>query len=128
MAPVVSNLCALTGCDVKKIADEVYVKSSIPEPKPPYEFKSDGCSMFPDGYWFECCVIHDLAYWMGGTSEERLKADEELKKCVAEKGHPKTARLMFLGVRVGGVWWLPTPFRWGFGWPYPDSGPPEKPY
>jgi hypothetical protein len=22
---------------------------------------------------------------------------------------------MWLGVRIGGVSWLPTPFRWGFG-------------
>jgi hypothetical protein len=124
---------ALTGCsgtsnEVKKMAADLYAKSSIPEPKPPHKFKSNGCSCFPDGDWVECCVVHDLAYWMGGTSEERENADARLRKCVADKGHPITANLMYYGVRMSGVWWLPTPFRWGFGWPYPQSGPPGKPY
>ena len=26
---------------------------------------------------------------------------------------------MLAGVRVGGTPYLPTPFRWGYGWPYP---------
>ena len=120
--------CAGTSEEVKKMAADLYSKSSIPKPKPPYGFNSDGCSYFPDGDWVECCVIHDLAYWKGGTKEERKNADAMLNKCVADKGHPRTAGLMYYGVRLGGVWWLPTPFRWGFGWPYPQSGPPGKPY
>jgi hypothetical protein len=65
---------------------------------------------------------------MGGTREQRERADLELRECVAEKGHPVVAWMMYHGVRAGGVWWLPTPFRWGFGWDYPESGPPGKPY
>jgi len=26
---------------------------------------------------------------------------------------------MLAGVRVGGMPYLPTPYRWGYGWPYP---------
>jgi len=28
---------------------------------------------------------------------------------------------MFTGVRVGGTPYLPTSFRWGYGWPYPRA-------
>lgn len=87
-------------------------------------FTSDGCSAFPDGtlvqktLWLACCEQHDYAYWKGGTSEERALADEALKACVAAVGKPDIAALMLAGVRVGGSPYLPTQFRWGFGWPY----------
>jgi hypothetical protein len=55
---------------------------------------------------------------MGGTKEERLKADHELRDCVAAVGEPKTAELMLRGVRVGGTPYLPTSWRWGYGWRY----------
>lgn len=126
-------LVLLIGCttkpnEINRLSVEIYAKGKIQDPKPPHDFKSDGCSCFPDSDWVECCVMHDLAYWMGGTSEERKDADRALRKCVADKGYPKTGALMYYGVRVGGVWWLPTSFRWGFGWDYPKSGPPGKPY
>ena len=88
------------------------------------EFTSDGCSMFPDGtreqklLWHQCCVVHDLAYWLGGTAEERKDADQALKNCVADVDEPQIAKLMLAGVRVGGTPWLPTRFRWGYGWPW----------
>jgi hypothetical protein len=88
-------------------------------------FTTDGCSVFPDGtseqktLWLPCCTAHDYAYWRGGTSEERLVADQELQQCVAKLGKPQIAKLMFAGVRVGGSPYLPMPFRWGYGWPYP---------
>jgi hypothetical protein len=113
---------------INKIAAGIYSGSNVQEPLPPHAFKSDGCSCFPDGDWVECCIKHDLVYWRGGTRKERLNADGELKKCVSDKGYPITAFFMYYGVRAGGVWWLPTSFRWGFGWNYPQSGPPDKPY
>lgn len=88
-------------------------------------FASDGCSGFPDGtprqqvLWRRCCVTHDVAYWMGGTYQQRVEADEQLKMCVEEVGEPEIAQLMLAGVRVGGTPYLPTSFRWGYGWPYP---------
>ena len=87
-------------------------------------FTSDGCSSFPDGtgeerrLWRSCCVVHDLAYWKGGSKDERRAADEALKECVAKVGEPTIAKLMLAGVRVGGTPWLPTRFRWAYGWPY----------
>jgi len=88
-------------------------------------FESDGCSSFPDGtlsqknLWLNCCQIHDFAYWRGGTYEERQDADQALHQCVEAVGEPEIAALMLAGVRVGGTPYLPTKFRWGYGWPYP---------
>jgi hypothetical protein len=84
----------------------------------PATFKSDGCSLFPDGDYRDCCVAHDYAYYNGGSWTKRWQADKKLFKCVAaKKGFENKiiAPLMWLGVRVGGVSWLPTSFRWGFG-------------
>ena len=97
-------------------------------PLPPKAFVSDGCSCWPDSDWVECCVQHDLIYWKGGTRLERKEADLKLKECVSKKNNRIIGALMYYGVRMGGVWWLPTPFRWGFGWKYPQSGPPDIPY
>ena len=88
-------------------------------------FTSDGCSAFPDGtfaqktLWLSCCTTHDIAYWQGGTHEQRLQADKALRVCVEEVGEPAIAALMLAGVRVGGTPYLPTKFRWSYGWPYP---------
>ena len=49
------------------------------------DFSSDGCSLFVDGtfenpeLWKECCLKHDIAYWRGGTEEERASADLAFK-------------------------------------------------
>ncbi len=88
-------------------------------------FTSDGCSAFPDGtlkeqdLWLSCCTAHDFAYWQGGTYQQRENADEELRQCVAHVGKPLLAKLMLAGVRVGGTPYLPTQFRWGYGWSFP---------
>ena len=83
----------------------------------PENFKG-GCSMFPDGAYLDCCVEHDKAYYVGGSWTKRWRADKKLFKCVANaRGwyHKIIAPVMWIGVRIGGVSWLPTPFRWGFG-------------
>jgi len=57
-------------------------------------FSSDACSLFPDrapigqADWCDCCLAHDEAYWRG-----------------------------YGAVRIGGMPWLPSPFRWAYGWP-----------
>lgn len=71
--------------------------------------------------WEGCCDVHDQPYAKGGTFVERLFADIELLLCVAmpdkskgTKGHPFWALAMFIAVRIGGVPWLPFPWRWNF--------------
>jgi len=88
-------------------------------------FSTDGCSLFPDRSritkkdWCDCCLAHDLAYWRGGTAAERLKADQELRDCVARATRDAAlAELMFAGVRSGGGPYFVTPYRWGYGWKF----------
>jgi hypothetical protein len=84
------------------------------------DFKSDGCSMFPDGNYSSCCYLHDVAYWQGGTAEARELADTSLRTCVLEiTRNEALADAMYKGVRVGGGPQLPTHYRWGYGWPFP---------
>ena len=67
--------------------------------------------------WEGCCDVHDQPYAKGGSWLERLRADVDLLVCVWVGGHPLWAIAMFIGVRIGGVPWLPTPWRWGFNTP-----------
>ena len=87
-------------------------------------FSTDGCSLFPDraligkADWCECCVVHDLAYWRGGTADDRLQADKALRACVERAtGNKAFAELMFGGVRAGGGPYFYTTYRWAYGWP-----------
>jgi hypothetical protein len=89
------------------------------------QFTSDGCSLFPDGtlkdrtLWCDCCFNHDLAYWRGGSEEDRKQADQTLRVCVLERtGDKELAEMMYDGVRVGGIPVFPTWYRWGYGWRY----------
>lgn len=96
-----------------------------------HSFETDGCSgwmtwfwrtvLRRDPPWEGCCETHDVAYWQGGTALQRFEADLELARCVAKSGHRYWALAMLVGVRFGGVSWLPLPWRWGYGWTWPRS-------
>lgn len=88
-----------------------------------HDFTSDGCSMSPDGVvvlvntdFVPCCVQHDIAYWQGGTRDQKQEADNNLKTCIAEKSNNFIASIYYRGVRMGGGASLPTAFHWGYGW------------
>jgi hypothetical protein len=85
---------------------------------PPHHFTTDGCSMWPDDGWVGCCIEHDMAYWCGGTSADRVRADATLRDCVSAVRGAPLAWLMYSGVRVGGAPWEPFPWRWAYGWDY----------
>jgi len=81
--------------------------------------------MFPDrlqilgGDWCTCCVEHDIAYWQGGTKEQRDSADECLRECVyAETLNNWLADAMLQGVKAGGSAYFPVWYRWGYGWEF----------
>lgn len=89
------------------------------------DFASDGCSLFPDQSvintddWCRCCFEHDIAYWQGGTEEERLAADIALHECVLKStGDEALAEMMYQGVRLGGSPYFYNWYRWGYGWNY----------
>ena len=86
--------------------------------QPPKPFKSDGCTLSADMNFRHCCEAHDKLYWQGGTSVQRKQADLEFCDCIRKSGHPVFAWFYYLGVRAGGTPLLPTPWRWGFGWPW----------
>ena len=83
---------------------------------PPHHFTTDGCSMSTNDGWVDCCVEHDVAYWCGGTGDDRQRADATLRECVARDHSATLARLMYWGVRLGGTPWQPLPWRWAYGW------------
>lgn len=92
------------------------------------DFKSDGCSMFLDKSlineedWCLCCYEHDIAYWQGGTEEERRMADERLRDCVLKRtGNEDLADIMYEAVRFGGSPYFYNWYRWGYGWSF-DRG------
>lgn len=90
-------------------------------------FATDGCSMWIEGppgnpnLWRHCCVAHDLAYWLGGTKEQRQQADETMRQCIEEAQQPMMAGHTFRSVRMGGGPYWPSSYRWGFGWDYLDG-------
>ena len=92
---------------------------------PPHPFTSDGCTLWPDGNWNDCCIEHDIAYWCGGSAAARSRADSSLRGCVAARSSPFNGDLLHLGVRLGGHPWLPFPWRWGYGWDWPYVYDPE---
>ncbi len=89
------------------------------------EFSTDICSRFPDGLpgklpkWRDCCIEHDIYYWLGGTKEQRKRADTKLAHCVANKGGRTLdiiGKGMYVGVRLGGAPWFNLSYSWGYGW------------
>ncbi len=91
---------------------------------PPGDFVFDGCTLFPEQLLgldlTRACLEHDIAYWAGGTAEERNVADLAFKTAVAEAGKAGTilAPLAYTGVYLFGNTWFTRIFNanWGFGW------------
>jgi len=80
--------------------------------------KSDGCTLIGGDEFRACCVAHDRDYFYGGTIKQRRASDKRLFECINGKksfGAKLAAPFIWLGVRIGGLPFLPTPFRWGFG-------------
>ena len=84
-----------------------------------YAYTSDGCSMFIDGDYRDCCEAHDRAYWEWGRLYKKLVADAFLYACIAERWHNVRENFMFPAVLIGGNPGFPTKFRWGYWYPYP---------
>ncbi|MGZ8186043.1 MAG: hypothetical protein ACXWTL_06335 [Methylobacter sp.] len=97
------------------------------EMQPDFIFTTDGCSRWPDDSWVACCIAHDIPYWCGGSEQDRKEADQELMLCVKNKT-PVMGTIIYAGVRLGGLPWLPTPWRWGYGWDnWPESYEKSQP-
>lgn len=77
----------------------------------PPGFVSDGCTMWFNADYKDCCVQHDLDYFNTGNRwRGRFRADNRLFLCVAGKNgswHLLVAPVMWSGVRIFGSDWLP---------------------
>lgn len=102
--------------ELSEQASEVCAAHRGAEDLPPHPFTSDGCSLWPDCSWVGCCIDHDIAYWCGGSANDRQRADRSLRQCVAEHGPTGMGTAMYIAVRAFGIPWQPFPFRWGYGW------------
>jgi hypothetical protein len=87
-------------------------------PAPDEGFVTDGCSVWFDGSWVECCIEHDATYWCGGPRPERAESDRDLRACVDQTAPTGLAWLTWLGTRIGGHPLFPLHYRWGFGRSY----------
>ncbi len=66
--------------------------------------------------WRQCCIVHDEAYYYGGTQREKKQADANLNNCVTQVvGKRYLGKAMQIAVEIGGDPNLPTPYRWGYG-------------
>lgn len=63
---------------------------------------SDPLGLYTASAYELCCRMHDTAYRVGGTEEDRLKADQALYTCVRDRGSESDAASMFYAVRLGG--------------------------
>ena len=113
-------LLMINGCATYRPCDPQLIPD-IALRTPPNECRVDGCTLAPAFNFLHCCDKHDTRYWAGGTADERLQADRSLRECVAAAGHEVLSDVYYLGVRFGGTPYLPTPWRWGFGWDYPHG-------
>jgi hypothetical protein len=94
-------------------------------------FKTDYCTFFPDGppqdsdRWADCCLFHDMAYYVAGTKTAMNIADSKLRKCIASKGGWLLGELIYWSVRAGHL----SPIKMDdhkWGWAY-DERPPFRP-
>lgn len=92
-----------------------YPEATKAKTQPDFIFTTDGCSVAPNADWAACCVVHDIPYWCGGSEADREAADQFLQQCI-NKHADTIGDLYYVGVVIGGVPWLPTPWRWGYGW------------
>lgn len=113
----------ITGCAADRPCDPRFVPDTYAA-APPHECRVNGCSLAPDFNFPRCCDTHDARYWAGGTADERKQADRRFRECIATTGHRALSNLYYFGVRIGGTPYLPTPWRWGFGWNYPHGYEP----
>ena len=65
---------------------------------------------------------------------QRSQADRAFRQCIEAANHPLLGGIYYYSVRIGGTPYLPTPWRWGFGWDYPrgyrdiagETAPPQQ--
>ncbi len=103
-----------------------------------HAFEGDGCTLFSEGtsanpnLWRHCCDLHDIRYWFGGTKDDELEADQNLKSCVGEVAGTFLATVMYTAIRAGHYSPIKNKYKWGWGWinrePWLPLMPSERSY
>jgi len=66
----------------------------------------DGCTLWFNGDWRACCDAHDAAYAVVSAPLDKVIADLDLARCVAETGHGLMALVMLAGVTLFGWFFI----------------------
>ncbi|MEA3323225.1 MAG: hypothetical protein U9Q12_03300 [Patescibacteria group bacterium] len=83
------------------------------------KFQTDGCTLFVDSSWKQCCMVHDKQYWQGGSVEERHISNTLFRDCIYDTSDKKMLSIVMYGaVRAGGTPYFAVPWRWGYGWEF----------
>ncbi len=77
-------------------------------------FQTDGCTLFPEGSYSHCCIVHDKDYWRGRSIAGRDEADNRFYQCI-KKESELLAQIMYWGVRVGHYSPIKLEHKWGWG-------------
>lgn len=91
---------------------------------PAHPFTTDGCSAWPESSIQSCCLVHDVAYWCGVG--DRQEIDESFRRCVSKTKGKNYANIAYAGVRLGGGRFMPFPWRFGYGHPWPFKKAPTR--
>lgn len=117
-------LLVISCAQLPKNRSEINTWTQLPLNQQLKPFVSDGCSYWPEGTqsnktkWIRCCIVHDLAYWQGGSELQKEQVDKEFNNCIEKVEGELMADLMETGVEWGGTPRFQTDFRWGYGWNY----------
>jgi hypothetical protein len=106
------------------IEEAVDYGERIEKAQPPEEFAYDGCTFFVDSLMLSDfrgpCLRHDIAYWHGGTKEERREADKILREEMIQSGlcGKIVAYPAYFAVRLFGDTFITKSVNanWGYGW------------
>ena len=84
---------------------------------------TDYCTNYPEGtpkqpdLWKHCCLLHDMTFWAGGMSSERMQADLDLRSCIEETGARDQAKLIYFAVRIASYSPIKYPSKkWNNAW------------
>ena len=107
----------LSAPEMRKYAEDWCVEAQGRIALPPQAFTTDGCSASPDSHWQGCCLQHDVEYWCGAG--DRRAVDQAFRSCMLTRTNKLYANVAWLGVRLGGGRFMPFPWRFGYGSPWP---------
>ena len=70
-------------------------------------FRTDGCTLFPDGWWTACCLLHDYLYWWQPLDITRSEADTAMLDCMKALGANSAAAIASVGLGAfGWIFWM----------------------